>query len=96
MRAQTALQIDQLREVVERATARAEETDMRIEALAGLIASPERLEESRRLQERLVASQEQVAAMLTAFARKLDALPPPMAFPSTDRELALLLCGRFA
>ena len=37
-----------------------------------------------------------VAAMLTAFARKLDALPPPMAFPSTDRELALLLCERFA
>ena len=73
---QTALQIDQLREVVERATARAEETDMRIEALAGLIASPERLEESRRLQERLVASQEQVAAMLTARdeeAGRLDA-----------------------
>ena len=49
---------------------------MRIEALAGLIASPERLEESRRLQERLVASQEQVAAMLTARdeeAGRLDA-----------------------
>lgn len=63
---QNAIQIDALRDVVERATARAEETDKRIEALAGLIASPERLEESRRLQERLVASQEQVAAMLVA------------------------------
>ena len=73
---QNAIQIDALREVVERATARAEESDKRIEALAGLIASPERIEENRRMQERLVAAQERVAALLAARdedAGRLDA-----------------------
>jgi hypothetical protein len=73
---QNAIQIDALREVVERATARAEETDKRIEALAGLIASPERIEETRRMQERLVGAQEKVAALLAARdedAGRLDA-----------------------
>ncbi|MGA0594592.1 phage exclusion protein Lit family protein [Enterovirga sp. CN4-39] len=33
-----------------------------------------------------------IASLLTAFARGLDALPPPGPFPPTDRELAYALC----
>lgn len=33
-----------------------------------------------------------IASLLTAFARGLDALPPPGPFPPTDRELAYVLC----
>lgn len=33
-----------------------------------------------------------VASILTAFLRRLGALPPPTRFPATDRELAYSLC----
>jgi len=63
---QTATQIDLLREVVEAGAARANATEARIEDLARLLVSPERQAEERALMERLVASQEGVAAMLGA------------------------------
>ncbi len=63
---QTATQIDQLREVVEAGAARASQGEERIEELARLLVSPERLAQERALMERLVASQETVAEMLGA------------------------------
>ena len=63
---QTATQIDQLREVVEQGAARASQSEERIEELARLLVSPERLAQERALMERLVASQEAVAEMLGA------------------------------
>ncbi len=73
---QTATQIDQLREVVEAGAARASQSEARIEELARLLVSPERLREERALMERLVAAQERVAEMLGARdddAGRLDA-----------------------
>ncbi len=63
---QTATQIDRLREVVEAGAERASQSEARIEELARLLVSPERLADERRLMERLVASQEGVAALLVA------------------------------
>lgn len=40
--------------------------------------------------------QASVVSMLTAFARALDAFPPPMAFPPTYRDLAYAVCEGFA
>jgi hypothetical protein len=63
---QTATQIDQLREVVEAGAMRASQGEERMEELARMLVSPERLAAERALMERLVASQEAVAAMLGA------------------------------
>jgi hypothetical protein len=70
---QSATQIDQLREVVEQGSARAAQTEARIEDLIRLAVASDRRdeeragrEEQRGLLERMVAAQERVAAMLDA------------------------------
>jgi len=63
---QSATQIDALREMVEAGVARAGQTEARIEDLARLLVSPERMAEERAMLERLVAAQERVADMLAS------------------------------
>lgn len=63
---QSATQIDALRELVEAGAARAGQTEARIEDLARLLVSPERMAEERAMLERLVAAQERVADILVA------------------------------
>lgn len=63
---QTAEQIDALREVVEQGVARSAETETRMTELMQRLAQPKAESSDRALLERLVASQERVAALLAA------------------------------
>lgn len=63
---QTAMQIDGLREVMERSAVRAAATEAQIQELARLVASPERREAEHAMLSRLVEAQERVASLLEA------------------------------